>query len=107
MPTYNGSPTPCPPGQLSIYRPSFTVHRPAHHLAHTTHHTWAERLTVPNIALAILIFTCILPVHFTGWSAFAAANGQCMAFRREAYNAIGGHAAVRDNIVEDVALAAH
>ncbi|MCB8969021.1 MAG: glycosyltransferase [Ardenticatenaceae bacterium] len=68
-------------------------------------HTWAERLTVPNIALAILAYLPILPVHFTNWSAFAAANGQCMAFRREAYDAIGGHAAVRDNIVEDVALA--
>jgi chlorobactene glucosyltransferase len=35
----------------------------------------------------------------------AAANGQCMAFRRPAYAAIGGHAAVRSAIVEDVQLA--
>lgn len=35
----------------------------------------------------------------------AAACGQFMAFRRKAYEAIGGHTAVRDRIVEDVALA--
>ncbi len=68
-------------------------------------HTWAERLVVPGMALAILAYLPILPVHFTRWPAFAAANGQCMAFRRDAYTTIGGHAAVRDNIVEDVALA--
>ena len=33
-----------------------------------------------------------------------AANGQYMLFRREAYEAIGGHRAVRDHLVEDVAL---
>lgn len=33
------------------------------------------------------------------------ANGQWFAFRRAAYQAIGGHAAVRDQIVEDMALA--
>jgi chlorobactene glucosyltransferase len=33
-----------------------------------------------------------------------AANGQYMLFRRDAYRAIGGHAAVRDHLVEDVAL---
>jgi chlorobactene glucosyltransferase len=32
------------------------------------------------------------------------ANGQFMLFRRAAYERIGGHAAVRDHIVEDVAL---
>lgn len=33
-----------------------------------------------------------------------AANGQYMLFRRDAYETIGGHAAVRDHLVEDVAL---
>ena len=33
-----------------------------------------------------------------------AANGQHLLFRRDAYEAIGGHAAVRDHLVEDVAL---
>jgi cellulose synthase/poly-beta-1,6-N-acetylglucosamine synthase-like glycosyltransferase len=34
-----------------------------------------------------------------------AANGQCIAFKREAYNRIGGHTAVRSSVIEDMALA--
>ena len=34
-----------------------------------------------------------------------AANGQFVLFRRDAYEAIGGHSAVRGDLVEDVALA--
>jgi chlorobactene glucosyltransferase len=33
------------------------------------------------------------------------ANGQCLLVRRDAYDAIGGHAAVRDSVSEDLALA--
>ncbi|NTU85951.1 MAG: glycosyltransferase, partial [Chloroflexales bacterium] len=33
------------------------------------------------------------------------ANGQCILVRRAAYEAIGGHAAVRDEVLEDVRLA--
>jgi chlorobactene glucosyltransferase len=66
--------------------------------------TWAERLIVPLMALAVLGYLPLPLTHFTRWAAFAAANGQCMAFRRRAYDAVGGHAAVRDRIVEDVAL---
>lgn len=36
---------------------------------------------------------------------FAAACGQCMVFKKDAYDAIGGHESVKDNVVEDVALA--
>ncbi|MAT98410.1 MAG: hypothetical protein CL608_14800 [Anaerolineaceae bacterium] len=67
--------------------------------------TWAERLVVPLVSLAILCYLPILPVHFTHWPAFAAANGQCLLFRREAYTKVGGHTAVRNNVIEDVALA--
>jgi len=35
----------------------------------------------------------------------AAANGQYILIKREAYDAVGGHAAVASNILEDVALA--
>lgn len=35
----------------------------------------------------------------------AAANGQYLLMRRSAYAAVGGHAAVRDELLEDVALA--
>jgi chlorobactene glucosyltransferase len=37
--------------------------------------------------------------------AFAAANGQCIAFTKSCYHKIGGHKAVKNNIVEDVELA--
>jgi len=67
--------------------------------------TWGERLVVPLMALAILGYLPILPVHAWPWPAFAAANGQCLAFRRAGYAAVGGHAAVAGEVVEDVALA--
>ena len=72
-----------------------------------TQHTqsWSERLIVPLMGFAILTYLPILPVHYTHWPAFAAANGQCLLFRRRAYEAIGGHETVRQNVVEDVALA--
>ena len=35
----------------------------------------------------------------------AAANGQFLLIHREAYTSIGGHAAVADQVLEDVALA--
>lgn len=36
---------------------------------------------------------------------FAAACGQCLAFRRDTYEKIGGHESVKDQVVEDVELA--
>lgn len=67
--------------------------------------TWAERLVVPLMSLAILSYLPILPVHYTNLPAFAAANGQCLLFRRGAYEQVGGHTAVHRNVIEDVALA--
>ncbi|MBK8901001.1 MAG: glycosyltransferase [Anaerolineaceae bacterium] len=67
--------------------------------------TWAERLVVPLMSFAILCYLPILPVHYTRWPAFAAANGQCLLFRRAAYEKVGGHTAVHNNVIEDVALA--
>ncbi len=67
--------------------------------------TWSERLVVPLVMLAVLAYLPEILVRFTSWPAFAAANGQCLAFRRQAYNQMGGHAGVRGEIVEDVALA--
>ncbi len=67
--------------------------------------TWSERLVVPLMALAVLGYLPLPLVHYTPWPIFAAANGQCLAFRRVAYQTVGGHAAVRGHIIEDVALA--
>jgi chlorobactene glucosyltransferase len=65
----------------------------------------AERLVVPLMALAVLGYLPVWAVHFISWPVFSAANGQCLAFRRAAYERIGGHAAVHSVIVEDMALA--
>lgn len=67
--------------------------------------TWGERLVVPLMALVILGYLPYPLVEYTPWSPFAAANGQCLAFRRRAYDALGGHAAVRRSIVEDISFA--
>ncbi len=55
-------------------------------------------------------------LYFTGVSARAVnnaksreslANGQCMLFERAVYESIGGHSAVAQSVIEDVALACH
>ncbi len=67
--------------------------------------TWPERLVVPLMALVIIGYLPVFMVHYTPWSPFAAANGQCLLFRRTAYEAIGGHAALRSEVLEDVKFA--
>ena len=68
--------------------------------------TWAERLAVPLMQCWAVYDILPLPFAFTRRTgpAFAAANGQFMLFTREAYEACGGHAAVRANVLEDVGL---
>jgi chlorobactene glucosyltransferase len=67
--------------------------------------TWTERLTVPNMALVIIGYLPVLATHYIPLASFGAANGQVMAFRRGAYDAIGGHERVAATVVEDVKLA--
>ena len=67
--------------------------------------TPAERLVVPLLMLVALAYLPEIVVRGTHWRGFAAANGQCLAFTRPAYDRLGGHAAVRNRIVEDVSLA--
>jgi chlorobactene glucosyltransferase len=68
-------------------------------------HTWSERLVVPLMMFAILSYLPEVCVRFVPWPVFSAANGQFIAFRRPAYERIGGHAAVRASVVEDISLA--
>jgi chlorobactene glucosyltransferase len=67
--------------------------------------TWAERLVVPLMALVVMAYLPIWGVHYVRSFIFGAANGQCMAWRRDAYQQAGGHQAVRDNVLEDVTQA--
>ena len=65
----------------------------------------AERWVVPLIALAIMGYLPAWAVHHLHYASLAAANGQCLAFRRAAYNAVGGHVAVRASVIEDITFA--
>jgi chlorobactene glucosyltransferase len=66
--------------------------------------TWGEKLIVPIIHWAIF---CIMPLvlAFKKWiPSLAVSHGQYMCFTKEAYNRIGGHASVKNRIVEDKAI---
>jgi len=67
--------------------------------------SWAERLVVPLMSFALLAYLPVQWVHGLPHKQAAAANGQCLLFTREAYVACGGHAGVRDRVLEDVLLA--
>ncbi len=66
--------------------------------------SWAERLLVPLIDDVVL---CLLPFGLLRAPAPSAATacGALLAFRRTAYDTVGGFAAVRTELVEDVAMA--
>lgn len=67
--------------------------------------TRGERLVVPLMGFSILAYLPVLAVHYTPWPVFAAAMGQCLLFRRAAYQKVGGHAAIQDKITDDMAFA--
>lgn len=67
--------------------------------------SWSERLVIPMISWSILSFLPLVLAYYTPWAACSAANGQFLLFRRSAYEAMGGHEAVRQSAVEDLALA--
>jgi chlorobactene glucosyltransferase len=66
--------------------------------------SWGERLTVPVLFWSVFSFLPIGLAHRLRLPALSLTNGQFMLFRRAAYQAIGGHAAVRANPVDDIAL---
>lgn len=66
--------------------------------------TWAERLIVPILSWSLHTFFPFAVAKLTGWRFLAIAVGQVMLFRREAYDRIGGHSAVRGSVVDDRAL---
>lgn len=74
-------------------------------LPHMKIHTIWERLSVPMLgahAIGCMPFGLLerAPLHL-----FAAASGAFLFFRREAYEALGGHQLLRGHIVEDIAFA--
>lgn len=67
--------------------------------------TFSERLIVPLMDWILLTFLPLKMVYLCSWISFVAANGQFIAFRKDAYDKIGGHNAVAKMIVEDMELA--
>jgi hypothetical protein len=66
--------------------------------------TFWERITQPLMGI-VLMRSFPLALVNRDDSAVAFANGQYILVRRDAYEAAGGHSAVRDRFVEDIALA--
>ena len=108
-------------GDWLLFTDADTVHLPgslAEALAEAKKHN-AEMLSYSPEQSAVSFWEmAILPVVFAELarqypptkvsdpaSPIAAANGQFILIRRETYDAIGGHAAVASDILEDVALA--
>lgn len=68
--------------------------------------SFGEKITVPFMNYSIVsIFPLFLSYFSPFFSAFSVANGQFMMFKRHSYERIGGHAAVKEEIVEDIELA--
>lgn len=64
-----------------------------------------ERLMLPLLMYTLLGFLPLGLAAARPEPSLAAANGQFMAFSRAAYEAVGGHRAVADDLVEDMGLA--
>lgn len=66
---------------------------------------WPNRLVVPWLYFFLTGLVPLPEVTRTAHPRLAVANGQAILVRRDAYARAGGHAAIRDHIVEDVSLA--
>jgi cellulose synthase/poly-beta-1,6-N-acetylglucosamine synthase-like glycosyltransferase len=67
-------------------------------------HSFLEKLILPLCAASVGVMTLMSLTNDDNRKRFAFANGQFFLIRRSVYEAVGGHASVRDNITEDVAL---
>ncbi|GIV80100.1 MAG: glycosyl hydrolase [Litorilinea sp.] len=67
--------------------------------------SWAERLTVPLIPWCLLTHFPLWAARWTGGRRFAVGVGQVLAMPRASYRRLGGHAGVRQQVTEDMALA--
>lgn len=75
-------------------------------VGHQETHSFWERLLQPQIFwILITRYGGTDSVSHARRAEDVIANGQFLLMRREAYDAVGGHAAVRDKVAEDLALA--
>ncbi|NIS38778.1 glycosyltransferase, partial [Candidatus Saccharibacteria bacterium] len=66
--------------------------------------TLMEKLVIPVIDIFVYGTLPLWMTYYLRSPLFAAANGQWLAFTREAYHRIGGHQGVRNQVVEDVEI---
>ncbi|MGC2793251.1 MAG: glycosyltransferase family 2 protein [Candidatus Sulfotelmatobacter sp.] len=108
-------------GDWLLFTDADTIHRPgslAHSLEEAKRHDASLLSYSPEQIVKGFWEKAIMPVIFAELAASyrpsqvsdpnssaAAANGQYILITREAYDAVGGHAAVAANLLEDVALA--
>jgi glycosyltransferase involved in cell wall biosynthesis len=64
-----------------------------------------EHVTMPNLAVFALMFIPLWLANRTRFARFGIGGGPGNLVRRRAYDAAGGHAALRDSVIDDVALA--
>ncbi|MET3730013.1 cellulose synthase/poly-beta-1,6-N-acetylglucosamine synthase-like glycosyltransferase [Fictibacillus halophilus] len=64
-----------------------------------------EKLIVPLQHFVILFHLPLLFANFTKWPPATAAHGAFMLFKSKDYHAIGGHASIKNSLVDDVDLA--
>jgi chlorobactene glucosyltransferase len=67
--------------------------------------SWGERLCIPVAYWSVFSLLPVGLAHRLRLPGLSVGNGQFLLFRREAYQAVGGHEAVRANPVDDIALA--
>lgn len=63
-----------------------------------------ERLVQPLLVWSWATTVPLRVAEDRQWASMSVANGQLMVFDASAYRSIGGHASVRDDVIEDVAL---
>lgn len=68
--------------------------------------TWMEKWVIPVMVYCLIAFMPVRLILEPGswFSRFAGGGGQFLFFRRGAYEAIGGHLSVKNEIVEDLAI---
>ena len=66
--------------------------------------TLAEKLVVPVVDMFVYAGLPLWLTYYSRFPSLAAASGLWIAFTREAYQQVGGHQAVSNQIVEDVEL---
>jgi glycosyltransferase involved in cell wall biosynthesis len=67
--------------------------------------SWLECVTVPLIDQILLGSLPYWGVKYLPFAAFSAGNGQLMLWTREAYEKVGGHEALKAEVLEDVRMA--